>query len=172
VKPLSPAWGPTSWKRCKAGCCASAVGSEVEFWDLTNRQDWAVSELNAVPTRLPGAALATEGGGCYRAIMAPATKFLTLDEEGRTTLPREVRDALGVETGGFLLLELTERGTFELVPASLIPSDQLWFHHPEMQERIALAEEELATGRSTRTETLEQAQELLDQLKQKSPSRT
>ena len=97
--------------------------------------------------------------------MAPATKFLTVDDQGRATLPQEVRDALGVDAGGFLLLERTERGTFELIPASLIPTDQLWFYHPEMQERVAQAEADLAAGRSTRTETLEQAQAFLDQLK-------
>jgi len=104
--------------------------------------------------------------------MAPATTFLTLDKEGRATLPQEVRHALGVDAGGFLLLERTERGTFELIPATLIPTDQLWFYHPEMQARVARAEEDFATGRSTRTETPEQAQAFLDQLKQEARSRS
>ena len=43
--------------------------------------------------------------------------------------------------------------------------DQLWFHHPEMQARIAQAEEDLKGGRFTRTETPEQAQAFLDGLK-------
>jgi AbrB family looped-hinge helix DNA binding protein len=91
--------------------------------------------------------------------------FLTLDRKGRTTLPEEVREALGVGAGDFILLERTDRGTFELVPATLLPNDQLWFHHPEMQARIARAEEDFARGRSTRTETPEQAQAFLDGLK-------
>jgi AbrB family looped-hinge helix DNA binding protein len=91
--------------------------------------------------------------------------FLTLDRKGRTTLPEEVREALGVGAGDFILLERTDRGTFELVPATLVPNDQLWFHHPEMQARIARAEEDFAQGRSTRTETPEQAQAFLDGLK-------
>jgi bifunctional DNA-binding transcriptional regulator/antitoxin component of YhaV-PrlF toxin-antitoxin module len=34
-----------------------------------------------------------------------ATKtFLTLDKKGRTTLPEEVREALGVAAGDFILL--------------------------------------------------------------------
>jgi bifunctional DNA-binding transcriptional regulator/antitoxin component of YhaV-PrlF toxin-antitoxin module len=94
-----------------------------------------------------------------------------LDKKGRTTLPEEVRLALGVEAGDLILLERSERGTFELVPASLVPRDQLWFHHPEVQERVERAESDLAAGRSTRTETPEEAQAFLDTLKKKSAAR-
>jgi predicted RNase H-like HicB family nuclease/bifunctional DNA-binding transcriptional regulator/antitoxin component of YhaV-PrlF toxin-antitoxin module len=97
--------------------------------------------------------------------MAPSSSFLTLDRKGRATLPEEVRSALGVEAGDFILLEQTERGTFELVPAALVPKDQLWFHHPEVQGRVARSEQDFAAGRSTRTETPEEAQSLLDSLK-------
>ncbi|HST57113.1 MAG TPA: AbrB/MazE/SpoVT family DNA-binding domain-containing protein [Longimicrobium sp.] len=97
--------------------------------------------------------------------------FMTVDAKGRATLPEEVRRELGLEGGDFLLLEKTERGTFELVPATLIPRDQLWFHHPEMQARIAEAESDIREGRVTRTETPEEAQALLDSLKAKPRSR-
>lgn len=103
--------------------------------------------------------------------MAPASTFLTLDEEGRAILPDEVRQALGVGAGDFILLERTDRGTFELIPAALIPRDQLWFHHPEIQERIARAEEDFAAGRSTKTSSPEEAQAFLDHLKQQSSPR-
>ena len=91
--------------------------------------------------------------------------LLALDKKGRITLPVEVRETLGVGAGDFILLERTERGTFELVPATLVPNDQLWFHHPEMQAQIARAEEDFASGRATDTETPEQAQAFLDGLK-------
>jgi bifunctional DNA-binding transcriptional regulator/antitoxin component of YhaV-PrlF toxin-antitoxin module len=91
--------------------------------------------------------------------------YLTLDKKGRTTFPEEVREALGVGAGDFILLEQTDRGTFELIPASLIPNDQLWFHHPEMQARIARAEEDFKAGRSISTETPEEARAFLDGLK-------
>jgi AbrB family looped-hinge helix DNA binding protein len=100
--------------------------------------------------------------------MATATVFLTLDKKGRTTLPEEVRSALGLDAGDLILLERTERGTYELVPAMLVPKDQLWFHHPEMQARIARAEKDFTEGRATRTETPEEAQTLLDSLKRQS----
>ena len=48
---------------------------------------------------------------------------------------------------------------------TLVPNDQLWFHHPEMQARVRRAEEEIASGRSTRTETPDEAQAFLDSLK-------
>lgn len=98
--------------------------------------------------------------------------FMTVDAKGRATLPEEVRRELGLQGGDFLLLEKTERGTFELIPATLIPRDQLWFHHPEMQARIAEAEADLREGRVTQTETPEEAQALLDSLKSPSRPRT
>ena len=97
--------------------------------------------------------------------MASAPTFLTLDKKGRTTLPEEVREALGVGAGDFVLLERTDRGTYELVPATLVPTDQLWFHHPAMRSRTARAEEDFAKGRSVKTSTPEEAQALLDSLK-------
>ena len=100
--------------------------------------------------------------------MARAVSFLTLDKKGRTTLPEEVRTALGVEVGDLILLERTDRGTYELIPATLVPKDQLWFHHPEMQARIRRAELDLAEGRSTRTQAPEEAQAYLDGLKKAS----
>lgn len=97
--------------------------------------------------------------------MSDTSTFMTLDKKGRATIPEEVRTRLGVEVGDLILLERTSRGTYELVPATLVPKDQLWFHHPEMQSRVADAEKELAEGRSTRTETPEEAQAFLDSLK-------
>jgi len=101
--------------------------------------------------------------------MAMST-FLTLDKKGRATVPEEVRTALGVGAGDFILLERTPRGSYELVPATLVPNDQLWFHHPEMQTRLARAEKDFAAGRATRTETPEDARELLDSLKERTGS--
>ena len=97
--------------------------------------------------------------------MARTASFLTLDSKGRATLPEEVRSALGVEAGDLILLERTDRGTYELVPAALVPKDQLWFHNPAMQERVRQAEADFAEGRFTRTETLDEARALLDSLK-------
>jgi bifunctional DNA-binding transcriptional regulator/antitoxin component of YhaV-PrlF toxin-antitoxin module len=96
-------------------------------------------------------------------------KFLTVDKRGRNTLPESVRRDLGVgeEDTTLVLLEKTDRGTYELVPASLVPKDQLWFHHPEMERRVTEAEADFRAGRSTSTSTVEEAQAHLDRLKRK-----
>ena len=99
--------------------------------------------------------------------MASAVSYLSVDRKGRATLPEEVRAALGLEPGDFVLLERTDRGTFELVPAALVPRDQLWFHHPAMQRRVRRAEADLAAGRTEVTRSAEEAQALLDSHKGK-----
>lgn len=93
--------------------------------------------------------------------------FLNVDKRGRSTLPEEVRRDLGIQgaEGALLILEKTARGTYELVPAALVPRDQLWVHHPEMKERIEEAEGDFRAGRSSRAETPEDAARHLDSLK-------
>ncbi|HET7233019.1 MAG TPA: AbrB/MazE/SpoVT family DNA-binding domain-containing protein [Longimicrobium sp.] len=93
--------------------------------------------------------------------------FMLVDKRGRGTFPEEFRRVIGLEGDGpkLLLLSVTPHGTIELVPAALVPRDQLWFHHPEVQERIAEAEAGFREGRSVRTETPEEAQAFLDRLK-------
>ncbi|MBA2671318.1 MAG: AbrB/MazE/SpoVT family DNA-binding domain-containing protein [Gemmatimonadetes bacterium] len=93
--------------------------------------------------------------------------FMMVNKRGRGTLPEEVRRELGLdaEDMNLVILGKTPRGTYELVPAALIPKDQLWFHHPDMQHRIAQAEADFREGRYTHTGTPEAAQEFLDSLK-------
>jgi len=97
--------------------------------------------------------------------MTSSVAYLTLDEKGRATLPEQVRRTLGLRPGDFVLLERTGRGGYELVPASLVPREQLRLRHPAMQKRIERAEEQVATGGVTRTRTPAEAQDLLDTLK-------
>ena len=84
--------------------------------------------------------------GCYSPCIMATPTYLTLDKKGRATLPEEVREALGVGPGDFVLLERTAAGGYELVAAELLPRDQKWFYHPEMQERVSAAEAEIRTG--------------------------
>lgn len=76
--------------------------------------------------------------------------YLTLDKKGRATIPEEVREALGVGAGDFVLLERTAAGGYELVAADLVPKDQSWFYHPEMQARVRAAEAEVLAGKTRR----------------------
>ncbi len=97
--------------------------------------------------------------------MAQPLGVLTFDKKGRTTFTERMREALAIEEGTYVVVERTAQGTIELVPAALVPKDQLWFHHPEMQARVARAEDDFASGRATQTATPEEAQALLDSLK-------
>jgi AbrB family looped-hinge helix DNA binding protein len=99
--------------------------------------------------------------------MADSVSYITLDGKGRATLPEFVRESLGLAPGDLVILERTDRGTYELVPASLVPRDQLWFHHPEVRSRVASAEADLAAGRSSSAATPEATQAVLDGLKRK-----
>lgn len=86
--------------------------------------------------------------------MAEPLRYSTLDRKGRATLPEEVRKALGVEAGDLILLERRKHGTFELVPASLVPKDQLWFHHSE-EERSRERRRRIVGHRGTSWEDAE-----------------
>jgi AbrB family looped-hinge helix DNA binding protein len=97
--------------------------------------------------------------------MVTALSYLSLDQKGRATLPEEVRASLGLGPGDIVLLERTDRGTYELVPAALVPRDQLWFHHPAMQRRVRKAEASFGHAGQTPTRSPEEAQALLDRLK-------
>lgn len=75
---------------------------------------------------------------------------VVVGDKGRVTLPESVRKHLGVEEGDELGVELSANGTVELVPLALIPRDQVWFAHSEMQERISEALGDIRAGRTTR----------------------
>ena len=98
--------------------------------------------------------------------MAKVT-YLTLDKKGRATLPEEVREALGVGPGDFVLLERTAGGGYELVAAELVSKDQKWFYHPEMQQRVNAAEAEIRSGAVRRESVADLARRLKET---KSPS--
>ena len=44
---------------------------------------------------------------------------------------------------------------YEPVPAELVPRDQLWFYHPEMQARVREAEADISSGRTHRVSSEE-----------------
>jgi AbrB family looped-hinge helix DNA binding protein len=75
---------------------------------------------------------------------------IVVGDKGRVTLPESVRKHLGIEEGDELGIELSANGTVELVPLALIPRDQVWFAHTEMQERISEALNDIRAGRTTR----------------------
>lgn len=91
--------------------------------------------------------------------------LVTLGDKGRIVLPDAVRRLLDLHSGDYLLVEGTERGSIELVPADLVPRDQRWFAHPEMQARVAQAEAAIAEAKVTPVPSIEEARAYLDRLK-------
>jgi antitoxin MazE len=64
----------------------------------------------------------------------------------QVTIPSRISKALKLKKGDHILMRLV--GTrVELVPASLIPKDQLWFWTPEWQAKEREADEDIAQGR-------------------------
>jgi len=97
--------------------------------------------------------------------MSEIIGYLTIDQKGRTTLPQRVREQLGIGEGTQLRIERTESGVIELVPSVSIPQDQAWYHGDEGQARLKRADQELQTGRVSRTRGEVEARRLLDSLK-------
>jgi AbrB family looped-hinge helix DNA binding protein len=104
--------------------------------------------------------------------MSRTIGFLTVDHKGRTTLPRELREELGITDQTQIRVDRTDDGVYELVPAVMIPQDQLWYHSPEGRERLRVAEESFREGRSTRTKGEAETQRFLDSLKKPTARRS
>jgi AbrB family looped-hinge helix DNA binding protein len=90
---------------------------------------------------------------------------VVVGDKGRVTLPESVRKHLGIEEGDELGVELSANGTAELVPLALIPRDQVWFAHSEMQERISAALKDVSAGRTTRMSKRSDVRPSLNKLK-------
>lgn len=97
--------------------------------------------------------------------MSELLGVLTVDGKGRASLPLKLRRELGLSDGSQMLVERTDDGEIRLIPAELIPRDQLYFHTPQMRAHIERAEASFREGRSTRTEGEEETQAFLDSLK-------
>ncbi len=97
--------------------------------------------------------------------MAQVLGFVTVDKRGRAVFPLALRRELGLSEGAHLRIERTDDGAYELVPAELVPRDQLYFHTPEVRERVERAGQSFRDGTSTRTEGEEETRQLLDALK-------
>lgn len=51
------------------------------------------------------------------------TKIISVNERGALTLPKEVRDKLGVTRGGQLIVEFNEAGAVSLRPGVVMPME-------------------------------------------------
>lgn len=84
--------------------------------------------------------------------------------KGRITIPKDVREQMGLSSGDELLFRVTASGAAEIVPMTRVPRDQVWFYTKHMQKKIARAEDDIRLGRTTATSTEEEIDEHLDSL--------
>lgn len=91
------------------------------------------------------------------------TEYGRIGAKGRLTIPKAVREELGLEEGDRVMISVSG-GRLEVVPMTLVPRDQAWFYRPEVQRRVAEAEADVADGRATTVSSARQALERLDRL--------
>ena len=71
---------------------------------------------------------------------------IRMGSKNQVTIPHRISKALRLRKGDHMLIRLVDRKV-ELVPARLIPKDQLWFWTPEWQQKEREADEEISRGR-------------------------
>jgi len=72
----------------------------------------------------------------------------TIRSKGQITIPRPIRQALGVEEGDLVEFDVTPDGTVTLRGMKMVPADQAWFWTPEWQAGEREADADIAAGRT------------------------
>jgi bifunctional DNA-binding transcriptional regulator/antitoxin component of YhaV-PrlF toxin-antitoxin module len=78
-----------------------------------------------------------------------------LGAKNQVTIPHRISKALRLRKGDHMLMRLVG-GRVEMIPASLIPRDQLWFWTPEWQKKEREADDDIARGRVKEFESVEE----------------
>jgi bifunctional DNA-binding transcriptional regulator/antitoxin component of YhaV-PrlF toxin-antitoxin module len=81
--------------------------------------------------------------------------------KNQITIPHRISKALRLKKGDLIFMCLVDR-RIEMIPARLIPKDQLWFWTPEWQRKEREADEDIAQGRIRESASVD---ELLKDLK-------
>jgi bifunctional DNA-binding transcriptional regulator/antitoxin component of YhaV-PrlF toxin-antitoxin module len=84
-----------------------------------------------------------------------------LGAKHQVTIPHRISKALQLRKGDHMLMRLVGRRV-EMIPASLIPKDQLWFWTADWQKKEREADEDIAAGRLKEFESVE---DLLEDLR-------
>jgi AbrB family looped-hinge helix DNA binding protein len=80
------------------------------------------------------------------------THLATVSSKFQISLPKALRERLGLHAGDHLVVEERE-GNLVLTPAATVPRGQLYFWSRRWQNGEAKAERDLAAGRISRTFT-------------------
>ncbi|MGH9350721.1 MAG: AbrB/MazE/SpoVT family DNA-binding domain-containing protein [Terriglobia bacterium] len=86
---------------------------------------------------------------------------VTIGADNEVKIPRRISKALRLKAGDHILLRIVGQRV-EMVPAKLVPRDQLWFWAPEWQQMEREADEDIRQGRVKEHQS---AKELLRELK-------
>jgi antitoxin MazE len=93
----------------------------------------------------------------------PFETYLTFQRRGVVTLPSEVRKRLGVDQPGTQIHLVEVRpGVFEIHGVVPVPADQAWFWSERWQQMEAEADTDVAAGRVSRYESVDDLLESLD----------
>lgn len=87
--------------------------------------------------------------------MAAATFHASVRDKGQLTLPAGVREALGVSPGDELEFEINDAGVVEVHGLRKIRTDQAWFWTERWQAGEREASEDIAAGRTTSHEDVD-----------------
>ncbi|GLY06033.1 AbrB family transcriptional regulator [Actinoplanes sp. NBRC 101535] len=105
-------------------------------------------------------------GGAFGQDPGAATRyhgFVSVQSRGTVALPPEVRRRYGLNEPGSQV-EITERsdGVLELRPTIAIPASQQWFWEKRWQEGERRADADIAAGRTTTYENVDDFMDSLD----------
>jgi bifunctional DNA-binding transcriptional regulator/antitoxin component of YhaV-PrlF toxin-antitoxin module len=78
-----------------------------------------------------------------------------LGAKNQITVPHRISRALRLKRGDHMLMRLVG-GRVEMVPARLIPKDQLWFWTSEWQKKEREADDDIGQGRVREFESVEE----------------
>ena len=102
--------------------------------------------------------------------MATTTFRATVRDKGQLTLPAKVREALGVSPGDELEFAINDDGVVEVHGLRKIRTDQAWFWTERWQAGEREAGEDIAAGRTTRHEGVDEMFAHLAEEECRSPS--
>ena len=77
-----------------------------------------------------------------------------LGAKHQVTIPHRISRALQLRKGDHMIMRLVGRRV-EMIPARLVPRDQLWFWTPEWQKKEREADADIAAGRLKEFESVD-----------------
>ncbi|MEJ2421121.1 MAG: AbrB/MazE/SpoVT family DNA-binding domain-containing protein [Acidobacteriota bacterium] len=87
------------------------------------------------------------------------THLATISSKFQISLPKALRDRLGLKPGDHLVVE-EQDGNLVLTPAATVPKGQLFFWSRRWQEGEAKAESDIAAGRVSRAYSPEEIEKM------------